>query len=318
MTTATLSFDTTSNRWKAVFNGNLIASSGDKEYVISSIRNGLSNKARKFGVTDVIVKGESADIVVENPTNYFSINERFDFLAELTNMVIDGTAVSLLITGQGGLGKSFTVNSCIKAAGLTYTTDFQNEGDEEEDSDPTLNTADVHVIKGFSTAKGLYRTLWENNGKLVVFDDCDSILKDANALNLLKGALDSSDERWISWSAEARFNDDLPRKFLFTGRIIFISNKNQEDIDGAIKSRSLRVDVSMTRSEVVERMSVIAFSDSFMPEVSVEMKRDAISFIDEVKEQATNLSLRELISVVKIRESAGDKWKRLALYTLTA
>lgn len=318
MTTATLSFDTTSNRWKAVFNGNLIASSGDKEYVISSIRNGLSNKARKFGVTDVIVKGESADIVVENPTNYFSINERFDFLAELTNMVIDGTAVSLLITGQGGLGKSFTVNSCIKAAGLTYTTDFQVEEEDDEEYDPTLNTADVHVIKGFSTAKGLYRTLWENNGKLVVFDDCDSILKDANALNLLKGALDSYDERWISWNAEAKFGDDLPRKFLFTGRIIFISNKNQEDIDGAIKSRSLRVDVSMTRSEVVERMSVIAFSDSFMPEISAEFKRDAISFIDEVKEQATNLSLRELISVVKIRESAGDKWKRLALYTLTA
>ncbi len=317
MTTATLSFDTTSNRWKAVFNGNLIASSGDKEYVISSIRNGLSNKARKFGVTDVIVKGESADIVVENPTNYFSINERFDFLAELTNMVIDGTAVSLLITGQGGLGKSFTVNSCIKAAGLTYTTDFQVEEDDEE-YDPTLNNADVHVIKGFSTAKGLYRTLWENNGKLVVFDDCDSILKDANALNLLKGALDSSGERWISWNAEAKFGDDLPRKFLFTGRIIFISNKNQEDIDDALKSRSLRVDVSMTRNEVVERMSVIAFSDSFMPEISAEFKRDAISFIDEVKEQATNLSLRELISVVKIRESAGDKWKRLALYTLTA
>lgn len=317
MTTATLSFDTTSNRWKAVFNGNLIASSGDKEYVISSIRNGLSNKARKFGVTDVIVKGESADIVVENPTNYFSINERFDFLAELTNMVIDGTAVSLLITGQGGLGKSFTVNSCIKAAGLTYTTDFQVEEDDEE-YDPTLNTADVHVIKGFSTAKGLYRTLWENNGKLVVFDDCDSILKDANALNILKGALDSSSERWISWNAEAKFGDDLPRKFLFTGRIIFISNKNQNDIDDALKSRSLRVDVSMTCNEVVERMSVIAFSDSFMPEVSHEMKRDAISFIDEVKEQATNLSLRELISVVKIRESAGDKWKRLALYTLTA
>lgn len=317
MTTATLSFDTTSNRWKAVFNGNLIASSGDKEYVISSIRNGLSNKARKFGVTDVIVKGESADIVVENPTNYFSINERFDFLAELTNMVIDGTAVSLLITGQGGLGKSFTVNSCIKAAGLTYTTDFQVEEDDEE-YDPTLNTADVHVIKGFSTAKGLYRTLWENNGKLVVFDDCDSILKSPDALNILKGALDSSSERWISWNAEAKFGDTLPKKFLFTGRIIFISNKNQEDIDDALKSRSLRVDVSMTRSEVVERMSVIAFSDSFMTDIMTDVKRDALNFINEVKNQATNLSLRELISVIKIRNANTANWKRLALYTLTA
>ena len=34
------------------------------------------------------------------------------------------------------------------------------------------------MVKGYSTAKGLYRTLFENNGMVIIFDDCDSILKD--------------------------------------------------------------------------------------------------------------------------------------------
>ena len=86
------------------------------------------------------------------------------------------------------------------------------------------------VIKGFSTAKGLYRSLFEGNGMTLVFDDCDSVLKDPVALNLLKGALDSYGERYISWNADIR-DEDLPRSFKFTGSIVFISNKDMESLD---------------------------------------------------------------------------------------
>jgi hypothetical protein len=54
-------------------------------------------------------------------------------------------------------------------------------------------------IKGFSTAKNMFRTLYENNGSTIIFDDCDSILKDAIAINILKAALDSYDKRVITW-----------------------------------------------------------------------------------------------------------------------
>lgn len=41
----------------------------------------------------------------------FNINERFDFLQDLTSMVVCGVTPSLIVTGEGGLGKTHTVNS---------------------------------------------------------------------------------------------------------------------------------------------------------------------------------------------------------------
>ena len=40
----------------------------------------------------------------------FNINQRFNFLQDLTSMVVRGTTPSLIVTGEGGLGKTHTVN----------------------------------------------------------------------------------------------------------------------------------------------------------------------------------------------------------------
>ena len=131
------------------------------------------------------------------------------------------------------------------------------------------------MVKGYSTAKGLYRTLFENNKSIIVFDDCDAVLKDPVALNLLKGALDSYGKRIISWNADMR-DDDLPRSFNFEGRVIFISNMTQDSIDQAIRSRSMLIDLSMTADQKIERMETIAKSDSFLPEYDKNIKQDAL------------------------------------------
>ena len=172
------------------------------------------------------------------------------------------------------------------------------------------------MVKGYSTAKGLYRTLFENNNSIVVFDDCDAVLKDPIALNLLKGALDSYGKRIISWNADMR-DDDLPRSFEFTGRVIFISNMDQDRIDQAIRSRSMMIDLSMTLDQKIERMKHIAASESFLPEYDLEIKADALDLITEIKDQCKEISLRTLIAVCKIRASNKD-YKDLATYMLTA
>lgn len=334
MNIANISFDKTSNKWLAMYNGHILAKSGDKNYVILSIKNGLSKKARELKVTDVRDNtsgvSESVNLAYNQQQHtqvVFSINERFEFLSTLTRMVINETAPSLLITGPGGYGKTYSVLSEIKQAGLTFTTDFEDpvESDDfdpdDEDYTPD-NQADVHIVKGFSTAKGLYRTLFENNGRLVIFDDCDSIFRDANAVNILKGALDSTSDRWISWNAEARMGDKnpLPRKFLFTGRVIFISNYSQAQIDGAIKSRSLRVDLDMNASEKIERMTTIVNTGNFMPDdnVSIETQKRAIAILDKYKDQATELSMRTLIHVCRILQTNSPDVEQLALYVITA
>ena len=172
------------------------------------------------------------------------------------------------------------------------------------------------MVKGYSTAKGLYRTLFENNGMVIVFDDCDSILKDDVAKNILKGALDSYSKRYISWMADMR-DDDLPRSFEFTGSIVFVSNMPMERVDQAIKTRSLCVDLSMSEEQKVERMEVIAKSDEFLPESSDMAKSQALAFLKANIGQIPNMSLRSLIAVTKIANTGNPQWKDLAKYVLT-
>ena len=171
------------------------------------------------------------------------------------------------------------------------------------------------LIKGFSTAKGMYRSLAENAEGLVVFDDCDSVLKDPNALNVLKGALDSFGRRVISWNT-SRDDDDIPRWFEFKGSIIFITNKTIDEIDQALRSRSMCVDLSMTVEQKLERMEVIARSPEFLPRVDGMYKVMALTLINRIKATVPDLTLRSLIKTVKIAADGGPDWEELAEYML--
>jgi hypothetical protein len=208
-------------------------------------------------------------------------------------MVVSGQTPSLVITGEGGLGKTYTVNKTIE--------------------DLNLQPNEYISFKGYSTARGLYNTLFDNNGKLIIFDDCDSVLEDKIAINILKSALDSYETRKISWMAKMNKNDEYPNQFEFTGRIIFISNKNRSKIDTAILSRSLVVDVSMTPDEKIERMMYI-ISD-ILPEYDLSFKMDALNFLNDFKNEC-ELTIRSLIKITKIRYSFPDNWMNLAQYMI--
>jgi hypothetical protein len=238
-------------------------------------------------------KSLSTSEVSNNNIERIDINERFEYLQDLTTMVVIEEAPSLILVGEGGLGKTYSVSKAIKDNGL-YEGNWIS-------------------FKGYSTPRGLFNALYDNNGKLIVFDDCDSILEDKVSLNILKSALDSYEKRTISWMAKMNKNDDYPQQFEFTGRIIFISNKAKEKIDGAILSRSLVIDLSMTPKEKVERMRFIL--DDIMPEYPRAIKLDALNFLENNKEN-TNLNMRTLITVSKVRKSFPNKWERLAGFLL--
>lgn len=241
----------------------------------------------------------------------FHINKRFEFLNKTVKMVAKGIQASAVISGSGGLGKSFTVRKALLEAGLndmTVTLAQDSEGTRVNRSRSFV------TVKGYSTPKGLYRTLFENNDSVIVFDDCDSVLKDPVALNLLKGALDSYDTRVISWNSDMR-DEDLPRSFIFTGRVIFISNMVEDRIDQAIRSRSAVVDVTMSLQEIIDRMVVMISDDTFLPEYDVGTKTKALGFIDRMKNKMREINLRTLITVCKIVASDEDgQWEELAEY----
>jgi hypothetical protein len=253
-----------------------------------------------------------AAAVEAKQTERFGINTRFDFVTKLVTMVANKVQASAVITGEGGLGKTYTVLQTLEQCGLEDMTEILAAAEEGDIIDNAFIT-----VKGYSTAKGLYRTLYENNDRVIVFDDCDSILKDAVALNILKGALDSYDRRFISWNSEMKETDDLPRSFEFTGQIIFISNMEADNIDQAVRSRSMMIDLSMTEDQKIDRMAHIAEGEGFLPTYPVEYKRDALELLREIKHEVKEMSLRTLISVTKIRAANGDDWKDLATYMLT-
>lgn len=253
--------------------------------------------AEKTGSSATAPSSQGSD---EPAAPQFHINERFDFLHRAVVMVAAGIQAAAVITGSGGLGKSYAVRRALESTGLRETIESE-----------TTKKAFI-TVKGYSTPKGLYRTLFENNDSVIVFDDCDSILKDPVALNILKGALDSYDTRVISWNADMR-DDDLPRSFIFTGRVIFISNLAEEKIDQAIRSRAMTIDVSMTRKEIVERMEKMIGEDNFMPQFDQSTKLDALMFIND-NTKIRNLSLRTLMTVCKVRASGSKDWKKMSEY----
>ena len=240
----------------------------------------------------------------------FTITERFDFLEQMVSMVCTGQMPSVVITGEGGLGKTYTVMKTLEKLGHRNVTDMADFEAGEKVNKSKL----FRVIKGFSTAKGLYRTLFDCNGMTIVFDDTDAVLENDVAKNLLKGALDSYSRRYISWMADMK-DDDLPKSFEFTGRVVFITNKSLQSVDQAIRTRAMCCDVTMDHEQKVQRMAVIAKSPEFLPEVQQETKQAALEFLQKHSKVIPNLSLRSLIQVTKFAARGGD-WMPLAKYAV--
>jgi hypothetical protein len=241
----------------------------------------------------------------------FSINQRFGFVTDMVNMVAQGDQASVIICGPGGLGKSHTVVQALKNKGFSDITLVEDMEEGER-----INARKSYtVIKGYSTAKGLFRTLYENKDGVVVFDDCDSVLKDPVSVSILKSALDSYSRRIISWRADFK-DEDLPNTFEFKGRVVFISNMNSTAMDQAIITRSLCVDLSMTTEQKVERMSHLLNDAGFMPEYDSAHKQDAMALIAQVQDTVKELSLRTLIQCTKIRKAGSKNWAELAEYAI--
>ena len=295
-----ISFDSASGKFLGTVDGKVVVRSKYESAV----------KSRLAEMSGTIIEAQKA---FEEKSERFDINTRFGFVEKLVTMVASGVQPSAVITGEGGLGKTYTVTKTLEAHGFKDISDL---ADFEVGS--IINTRKCFTfVKGYSTAKGLYRTLFENNKSIIVFDDCDAVLKDPIALNILKGALDSYGKRIISWNADMR-DDDLPKSFNFEGRVIFISNMSQDKIDQAIRSRSMMIDLSMTTTQKIDRMEFISKLEEFLPEYDKSVKADALALIRSIKDDCKEISLRTLIAVAKVRASNPTDYKDLATYMLTA
>lgn len=209
----------------------------------------------------------------------------FSNLERLTKMVGRGIQPSLVLTGMAGVGKTHLVKETLKGMGLTESTDF------------------VH-FKGRTTAAGLFITLYNNSDKIVIFDDCDSVFKDDDAVNILKAALDSYDTRRISYISSKPLKDEwgnpLPAHFEFTGKVIFISNINQSRLDEAIRSRSFVADITMNTTQMFQRMEQLM--DSMERSIPLAAKQQALEIMKRLDSKFVGIevNLRSFIKAARI------------------
>ena len=319
-------------------NGKVLARSRSLEHLSYLVTKKKSKAVVDAGGTDVeVVSTQPKEIQILDQADQplvavatapeFNINERFEFMEDLIGMVVAGSAKSILISGEGGVGKTFTVLESLKSFGKIDCLTVQPTVESLigiEDSEETIEAkalaqieaqqGDYLIVKGHSSAKSLYRLLFENRNRILIFDDCDSVLRDGTAIDLLKAALDSYEDRWVSWKIDSDM--DLPSCFKFNGSIIFISNRPLAMIDEAVRTRCFKVDLSMTKLQRIERMRAVLHN--VLPEVEMEHKVEAIELLEENLHLTNDINFRSLMNIILIRTSApAEKWKRLATYSLT-
>lgn len=241
------------------------------------------------------------------------IRERFEILTEMTKAATAGDIRAMIVSGPPGVGKSFGVEQEIEKACLF-----------DKISGKKLR---AEVVKGSATPIGLFQTLYKYSDAncVLVFDDCDSILLDDVALNLLKGALDSGKKRTISWLSEssALRREGIPDRFEFKGSVIFITNlkfdtmksqKLRDHLD-ALQSRCHYLDLTLdTMRDKVLRIKQIAKDGVLFSDYDFEecVQDEIVEFMEANQNRLREMSLRMALKIADLRKSFAGNWKRMA------
>lgn len=261
-------------------------------------------------VEHVSVRHETDEEAIER------IRGRFQILDEMTKAATTGEIRAMIVSGPPGVGKSYGVEKIVEKACLF-----------DQLSGKRLR---AEVVKGSATPIGLYQTLYKYSDKncMLVFDDCDSILVDDVALNLLKGALDSGTRRKISWIAESRAlrAEGIPDSFIFNGSVIFITNlkfdkmksqKLRDHLD-ALQSRCHYLDLTLdTMRDKILRIKQIAADGALFENMDLDKtaEEEIIQYMDEHKNTLREVSLRMAIKVAQLRKSFPLRWQEMARVT---
>jgi hypothetical protein len=181
------------------------------------------------------------------------------------------------------------------------------------------------------TALGLYAKLYEfsESGSVLVFDDCDSVLMDELALNILKAALDSGKRRTIHWNADSSLlnKQGIPNKFDFKGGVIFITNLKFENIRSkklqdhleALQSRCHYIDLTLdTEHDKYLRIRQIANSGELFRDYDFtdEQQDEILQFMKDNAKRFREMSLRTALKLADLRKSVGSRWQRVAEITV--
>ena len=243
------------------------------------------------------------------------ISNRFEILNEMTEAIAQQKVKGMIVSGPPGIGKSYGVETTL----MKYSTFDDIAGKRRK----------FEVVKGAMSAIGLYKKLYEHadRGHVVCFDDCDVILYDDLALNLLKAALDTGRKRTLQWGTESRFlhAEGVPNSFEFEGGIIFITNVKFDNVKSkklrdhleALQSRchylDLTIDSMRDRMLRIKQIVRAGMLDKYS--MSDETKASLVQYIMDNKARLREISLRMVLKIADLWKMAPDRYQQLAEQT---
>lgn len=235
---------------------------------------------------------------------------------EMTEAVSNGKVRALIVSGPAGVGKSYGVEAILSKHNLLNK--IAGRKDKYE------------VVKGSMSSVGLYAKLYEysEKGNVVVFDDCDEVLTEPESLNLLKGALDSNERRFISWNKDSRLlrTESIPDRFEFCGSAIFITNIKFDFVRSkklrahlqALESRCHYIDLGMdTVREKMLRIQHIVDKAGMLDRYGFDdvTTKVILDFINDNRSKLGELSLRMVLKIADLRKTFPTTWQTMAKQT---
>lgn len=255
------------------------------------------------------------------------ITKTFNYIETLAAAAQKSQITGLIISGPAGVGKSYGVEQTLERMNMTRVLRGQPENYE--------------IITGGSSAIGLYLKLWDNRkeGQVLVFDDCDTALRDELQLNMLKAALDTKKKRKICWMKESKAlnikdpstgktYDKIPNAFTYEGTIIFITNlkfdrcriSSLAEHLKAIMSRVHYLDLCLDtlREQKLRVRQVVDAGMLDQHDLPQATKDQVVEYVFDNIEYLNEFSLRTVLKVAELAAIHNDpeRWMEMADMTV--
>lgn len=217
-----------------------------------------------------------------------SAQEKIKVVVKLAEMVANGFGNAVLISGRGGLGKSFQVRKVLQDSSV-----------------------DFEILRGYYSPVALYNFLYEFRDKVILIDDCDSVFKDTTGLNILKAVLETAPVRRVKWNSPSQLVS--VQEFEFTGRIIFLTNFNSSRLNNHMEALMTRVhyyELDMSTEEVIAYVRHLAMHVEH-PQV---LREDRLKVVRWMRDNAVKLNFVNVRTYLKALDVfAFDKkgWRKL-------
>jgi len=212
-----------------------------------------------------------------------------------TSKTING----MIVYGNPGTGKSYVVRRTLY-----------------------LNKVKYKVFKGSTKSiTELYQVLYNNNGKVIVFDDFD-IDWSEEVVGFLKSVTDTQEKRIISFPTVSNNTSDsmevsnAPDKFFFTGKLIILTNKSRKEIPEALLSRMPHIEVDFDPEKMIELIA--SMMKYISPQVPMKIKQEVLVFITEAyrKKKIRRLDIRVFELALSVRLASESEWKNILLKSI--